>query len=333
MSSDIKEALGDAASVATEVDVPSALARLRKRAFHGRDHTLKRTVALLRYMQATHDSLQDTQRLLTQRQQQRPNHNPSQWRSASTAVPRAYFRPVSPWSDRAFLAMDEAWYLCDCANLDEPLVADCNDVWAARHQTTKDTLLGRSVSSILERASWERFRLGLQMVLQHGMILVRNVPACTANVVVDLIAWIEYADGSQQMQSSSSGNIAARKPKYIQLLTMNARPRSEAPPPMVPPSSSGSSASSSNYFDASASSSRSESTVAAAVVPPAFTDGAATIVDVDICDSTSPSPSSHARSSFQETDRVGSALGRCAVFLPLHNATPDCDVYLVSWEK
>jgi len=150
--------------------------------------------------------------------------------------------PSINWAIRSFLEAPVARYLVRMVDNgsqgQEMILADCNRKWSDSLGLQRDQMLGRPVKEFLAPVNWHRWVLGAQMVLRHGMIVVRNAPCYRINAIADVIGWVEYDDDGvpvdqvsnmfgvpiDEVLHDSPGRSGRRWPKYFQAIHVNERP-------------------------------------------------------------------------------------------------------------
>jgi len=250
--------------------------RLRKRTRRGRDFTLRRAVALLDLLKSKHRQLclkLGDSKVLTpaasvvdgsasitaydpERSQQHQQHRPSLSRvpsnsagsctdAASVFTESIAISPLSTLSffsdlhQQVFNGCSESRMLCRLSLADHHhVVVDCNDSWAASLGHLRSNLLGRTVSELYCATSMHRFELNVQLALKHHMVVTRNMPVLEANVVVDMVAWIDpqYSHGLHEHGQIAGAASAVRHGQasgssqlsidcvYMHVLHLNSRP-------------------------------------------------------------------------------------------------------------
>ena len=179
-------------------------ARLRKRSRRGQDFTLKKAISLLRSLKSTYQQMVSGARA----------HDCAD----SSSLLESRLQPdlvASPWPIRAFIESAQPRYIAAFTPLTDPVLVDCNLIWCSQMQLTRGQAVGRHLSTLLASASWGRFTMAVRLAVEHGAVIVRNVPAYKARLVGDLLIWIEY-----QHLPGSQGRV----PKFMQLLAMHTRP-------------------------------------------------------------------------------------------------------------
>jgi len=149
------------------------------------------------------------------------------------------------WHLRMFLDSSEARNLCLVApSPEDHRIVDGNRLWCEQSGKPRDQLIGRPMRDVMAPVSWQRYKAGITRLIPHGAWMLRNAPVYSAASTADVLAWVEYEDGTSHFSPrhraddasfspSSSGSANGdsvddehkqRVPKYVHTMNLNIRP-------------------------------------------------------------------------------------------------------------
>jgi len=240
--------------------------RLRKRTFRGRDYVLKKTIAVLLRLRQKHAELQAAMELSNSGIVVQRSSSPARLRNDSLGaaavstpwsptrlrrkrktsveqsnrdlivelsatdqelVQRASDAANRSWHMRAFVNSGEARYLSRLNPVfDEHFIVDCNGLWSEQFTAPREELLGRPIREVFAPATWQRYQVGMRMIIKHRAMLVRNAPIYALGCTADIVSWVEYEDGTSEIdgRTLADSDSKVRVPKFAHSINMNLRP-------------------------------------------------------------------------------------------------------------
>jgi len=187
----------------------------------GRDLCLQETATVLRALQTEYDRLQTLAK--------RPKREAS-W-TTHRPQPMPGFRDLVSHALRSrhlhlssFVESDVARLLMPF-NLDRnSIFVDCNEYYSQTLGLTRESVIrGARVSQLISPTNFLRIVSALPVLAVRPILCVRNVPAYSQNSTYDAIISVEFEDESCP-SAADSVVVSPRKPKFLQMLFVNARP-------------------------------------------------------------------------------------------------------------
>ena len=228
--------------------------RLRKRTRRGRDYTLKRAMVLLQALRGNYDQLKRAVSASVSSAEHGSSHRETLTRSSAVdsdelkqadlslddvqlALQSAQ-SASSVFHFRTFMNAGEGRFLCRVgAVFDEHMLADCNTLWSEQMRRPRERMVGCALKDVFLPSTFTRYQAACRMLLEHGSIVIRNLPIYQTAQVCDVAAWVEYEDVQSIVKPESTADMESasepsdvprlRRPAFFQAVQMNHRPLAE----------------------------------------------------------------------------------------------------------